>query len=440
MDEPTTALDVVVQREILQEVQQLQRELGFAVLFITHDLSLLLEFADRVAIMYAGEIIETGRVPRALGELAAPVLARVARLVPTAHGADRAAGGHPRQPARPRRPAGRVPLPPPVPALPTRRRRVVHAADQRATRAQACCSRARGRLSSRRGVAVVSTTELEVRGLTKDFKKLRAVDDVSFTLRQGTITALVGESGSGKSTVARILARLHDATAGSVIYDGKDVLGRRDVKLYRSRVQMIFQDPFDSLNPVTHDRTPSRASGADPQRRPEARRHASRARASAHGGSRPGREVRGEVPARALRRAAAARRDRARARRQPVGDPRRRAHLDARRLDPDRDPQPDAGAEARARDRVPLHHARHRKRPLHRGRGPRDVRRARSSSRARPIPSCSSRSTPIRGSCSPLCRTRSGGSRTRRSAPAPAATSATSARERRSWKNDPTTS
>ena len=96
----------------------------------------------------------------------------------------------------------------------------------------------------------MSTAELDVRALTKDFGKLRAVDDVSFTLRQGTITALVGESGSGKSTVARILARLHDATSGSVIYDGTDVLGRRDVKLYRSRVQMIFQDPFDSLNPV----------------------------------------------------------------------------------------------------------------------------------------------------------------------------------------------
>jgi peptide/nickel transport system ATP-binding protein len=94
------------------------------------------------------------------------------------------------------------------------------------------------------------TTELEVRGLTKNFKKLRAVDDVSFTLRTGTITALVGESGSGKSTVARILARLHDATSGSVIYEGKDVLDRCDVRLYRSRVQMIFQDPFDSLNPV----------------------------------------------------------------------------------------------------------------------------------------------------------------------------------------------
>jgi peptide/nickel transport system ATP-binding protein len=96
----------------------------------------------------------------------------------------------------------------------------------------------------------VSTSELDVRALTKDFGSLRAVDDVSFTLRQGTITALVGESGSGKSTVARILARLYPATSGSVFYDGKDVLERYDVKRYRSSVQMIFQDPFDSLNPV----------------------------------------------------------------------------------------------------------------------------------------------------------------------------------------------
>jgi peptide/nickel transport system ATP-binding protein len=96
----------------------------------------------------------------------------------------------------------------------------------------------------------VTTAELEVRGLTKDFGKLRAVDEVSLTLRSGTITALVGESGSGKSTVARILVRLHDATSGSVLYDGKDVLAGRDARAYRSRVQMIFQDPFDSLNPV----------------------------------------------------------------------------------------------------------------------------------------------------------------------------------------------
>jgi peptide/nickel transport system ATP-binding protein len=94
---------------------------------------------------------------------------------------------------------------------------------------------------------------LEVRGLTKHFARVHAVDDVSFEVRAGTITALVGESGSGKSTVARLLARLHDPTSGSVLWEGGDVARvrhRRDVLRYRSQVQLIFQDPFDSLNPV----------------------------------------------------------------------------------------------------------------------------------------------------------------------------------------------
>jgi peptide/nickel transport system ATP-binding protein len=87
---------------------------------------------------------------------------------------------------------------------------------------------------------------LEASGLTKHFDRLHAVDDVSFALRPGTITALVGESGSGKSTVARLLAKLYDPTAGSVLLDGRAAAGRA----YRSQVQMIFQDPFGSLNPV----------------------------------------------------------------------------------------------------------------------------------------------------------------------------------------------
>jgi peptide/nickel transport system ATP-binding protein len=103
---------------------------------------------------------------------------------------------------------------------------------------------------------------LEVRGLTKHFpagnglidrSRVHAVDDVSFALRPGTITALVGESGSGKSTVARLLVRLHDPTRGSILFEGNDVTRerrRRDVLSYRSQVQMIFQDPFGSLNPV----------------------------------------------------------------------------------------------------------------------------------------------------------------------------------------------
>ena len=104
------------------------------------------------------------------------------------------------------------------------------------------------------------STALEVNGLTKHFstggarlfagkRKVHAVDNVTFSLRPGTITALVGESGSGKSTVARILARLHDPTAGTVVFEGRDAT-RSDMLRYRSQVQMIFQDPFGSLNPV----------------------------------------------------------------------------------------------------------------------------------------------------------------------------------------------
>jgi peptide/nickel transport system ATP-binding protein len=105
---------------------------------------------------------------------------------------------------------------------------------------------------------------MEVLGLTKHFPAagrrafrgkptLRAVDDVSFTLRPGSITALVGESGSGKTTVARVLARLYEPTAGAVLFEGRNAMKgsrRRDVRRYRSQVQLIFQDPFGSLNPV----------------------------------------------------------------------------------------------------------------------------------------------------------------------------------------------
>jgi peptide/nickel transport system ATP-binding protein len=104
---------------------------------------------------------------------------------------------------------------------------------------------------------------LEVRGLGKSFpiggalslrrQQLHAVDDVSFTLRPGVVTALVGESGSGKSTVARMLSRLYPPSSGTIVFGGEDVSGvrrKRAVLAYRAQVQMIFQDPFASLNPV----------------------------------------------------------------------------------------------------------------------------------------------------------------------------------------------
>jgi peptide/nickel transport system ATP-binding protein len=133
----------------------------------------------------------------------------------------------------------------------------------------------------------VSAT-LEVRGLTKRFPLggrdrrayVNAADDVSFELRPGTITALVGESGSGKTTVARLIARLHDPTAGSVLFEGADVSrGLRGGGLlrYRSQVQMIFQDPFGSLNPVKtirhHLARPLRIHRIVPRSRVEERVH-----------------------------------------------------------------------------------------------------------------------------------------------------------------------
>jgi peptide/nickel transport system ATP-binding protein len=127
----------------------------------------------------------------------------------------------------------------------------------------------------------VSTATLEVRGLTKEFGRrppVRAVDDVSFTLTPGKVTALVGESGSGKSTVARLLSRLYTPTGGTIRFRGEDVSrvrGRRALLAYRSEVQMIFQDPFASLNPVKkvqhHLERPLRIHGLVSSRQVDAR-------------------------------------------------------------------------------------------------------------------------------------------------------------------------
>ncbi|HEY8792958.1 MAG TPA: ATP-binding cassette domain-containing protein [Gaiellaceae bacterium] len=130
-------------------------------------------------------------------------------------------------------------------------------------------------------MSAIVAAPLEVRNLSKRFPlgnsllgrdELRAVDDVSFSLRPGTVTALVGESGSGKSTVARLIARLYAPSDGSILFHGDDVARartRRALLRYRSRVQMIFQDPFGSLNPVKrvehHIARPLRIHGIVPR-------------------------------------------------------------------------------------------------------------------------------------------------------------------------------
>src|SRR5262249_17144320 len=223
------------------------------------------------------------------GQPAAPLHAGAALLVPAALGSADAHDRDPRHAAGPARSAGRVPLPPALPALRAGRRRPVRAPDVRTAAAPADRAASPGRLPPRRGACDVSAV-LEVQSLSKRFAVdgtlgrrrayLHAVDDVSFDLRPGKITALVGESGSGKSTVARLLARLYDPSAGAVLFEGCDVSRvqrRRDVLRYRSQVQLIFQDPFGSLNPVKtirhHLERPLRIHGVVPGAQIDARVH-----------------------------------------------------------------------------------------------------------------------------------------------------------------------
>ena len=236
MDEPTTALDVVVQREILQQVDALKRDFGFAVLFITHDLSLLLEFADRIAIMYAGEIVETAPAERLGANPQHPYTQGLLQSFPPLTGpADPADRGFP---ARRRISATpeRLPLQSALPALPARAKRCSTCGRRPSVRGCARSSRAtRSRaISSTEAKRMTTAAPLEVRSLTKRFAVGNALRARARARRRrrvvraapGTITALVGESGSGKSTVARLLARLYDAELGSRPLRGERRLAR----------------------------------------------------------------------------------------------------------------------------------------------------------------------------------------------------------------------
>ena len=252
-DEPTTALDVTIQAEILALIDRLKRENGMAVLFITHDMAVVAQVADRVVVMYRGEVVEEGAVAdifaapqqdytRALlaavpklGEMkgkSAPEPMRILEQHRT--GSDRVGGPDPM--ARPSVPsrsetARAAPVPDAAPA-PTREAR-----------------------SSADVLLEVShlSTRFPVRGglLRRTVANVNAVEDVSFSLLRGETLSLVGESGCGKSTCGRSILRLIEATAGDVRLDGWDVrrLGAFDLRQARRDMQMIFQDPFASLNP-----------------------------------------------------------------------------------------------------------------------------------------------------------------------------------------------
>ena len=225
-DEPTTALDVTIQAQILELIKSLQAEEGMSVLFITHDMGVVAEIADRTVVMYNGEQIEAGATEDIFARPGHPYTRSLLSAVPQLGSMTGC-----RRPMRfpvVDRVTGATDVPAEVPDT-------VKATEQ--------------------PVLEVSglTTRFDIRsGLLGRVKgRVHAVENVSFSVLPGETLALVGESGCGKSTTGRSVMRLTQALSGSVRLDGVDILKLRHGALreQRRRIQMIFQDPFASLNP-----------------------------------------------------------------------------------------------------------------------------------------------------------------------------------------------
>ena len=202
MDEPTTALDVVIEKEIILKILDLKSQLGFSLLFITHDLNLILGFADRVGVMLEGELVDTDT---------AEIIKSGGNNVYTT--------------------------------------KLINSIPDVSNNNQSKANKNEPEL-------------IHVKNLIKSYSrhssifssdKFHAVDGVSFNVNKNEIVGLVGESGSGKSTISKILTKLIDFDGGQILFNGEDIsciTKRRDLLDYRKKVQMIFQDPFASLNSI----------------------------------------------------------------------------------------------------------------------------------------------------------------------------------------------
>lgn len=226
-DEPTTALDVTVQKEIIQLLKDIQQETGMSIIFISHDLSLVSEIAHRVLVMYQGEIVEQGEVKQIFKN---PQHNYTKALI-----------------------ASRPSLDFRLKRLPTIQNFLDDTINSEVV-TQEDRTRFHNKLYSQTPILEVINVEKEYFSTAGFFGKksgFKAVNDVSFKLYDGETLGLVGESGCGKSTLGNAILQLEKATSGQILYRGQDItkLGNAELKKLRKEIQIIFQDPYSSLNP-----------------------------------------------------------------------------------------------------------------------------------------------------------------------------------------------
>ena len=229
-DEPTTALDVTVQKNILQLIKELQGEQKMGVIFITHDLGVVSEIADKIAVMYKGQIVETNSIKEIFENPQHAYTKGLLACRPIFH-----------------KKGERLPVVSDfLETTDDRQQTIVKPGKLDATMVHGQSSMV---LLSAKNLSVWFPVKKNLLGKPLSFTK--AVDDVSFDVIEGETLGLVGESGCGKTTLGRTLLRLIEPTAGSIIYDGDDLTKKtiNEIKPLRKDLQLVFQDPYSSLNP-----------------------------------------------------------------------------------------------------------------------------------------------------------------------------------------------